>query len=101
MTTFYVGQRVRIKWSHNWPELAGQDGIVEGYAEGPDIRGIEGAILVAPTAWGTSMAPRPSPFGATQFGPQADQLEPILYDGNKTVEWSECLWQPSHQGAPA
>lgn len=27
---------------------------------------------------------------------KSKHLEPIQYDGNKVIEWSECLWQPSH-----
>ena len=29
MSRFYVGQRVRIKWSLGWPELAGQEGTIK------------------------------------------------------------------------
>lgn len=100
MTTFYVGQRVRIKYSNGWPELAGEEGVVEGPS--PTAGACGGSqYVVAPRCWGTSVAPKPGRRGTIQFWPNARQLEPILYDGNKTVEWSECLWQPNRQGAQA
>lgn len=92
MTTFYVGQRVRIVRATLNPHLLGTEARIVGpYRKGKnstlpawsgwplDVRGSSGKRIVA----------------------TEDCIEPILYDGNKTVEWSECLWQPSHQGAPA
>lgn len=102
MTTFYVGQRVRIKYSKGWPELAGTEGtIVWAVDELHEPTGVHMEWAVAPDVWGGVLSPRPGRFGDGCFGASSDQLEPILYDGNKTVEWSECLWQPNRQGVPA
>lgn len=93
MATFYVGQRVRIKWSRNWPELDGTEGVIVGRETCTDQD--TGKILeweVAPDAWGDSL----EPGGFRSFAPNSDQLEPIQYDGNKVIKWSECLWQPEH-----
>jgi len=39
----------------------------------------------------------PHPSGECTVWP--DQIEPIQYDGNQLVSWSECLWQPEGQAA--
>lgn len=36
----------------------------------------------------------PYPPFANGWGFMHDELEPILYDGNKLVEWEDCEWQP-------
>lgn len=104
MATFYVGQRVRIKWCRHWPELAGSEGTVIGTHDGSESDGVEahpdGLGLyydVAPDGFRTNRLPKADfPTGYALFSPSAEQLEPIQYDGNKVIEWSECLWQPEH-----
>jgi hypothetical protein len=104
MATFYVGQRVRIKYSVWWPELAGSEGTVIGTHDGSARVGVKahpgGPGLyyeVAPDGFRTNRLPKvDSPTGYALFSPSAEQLEPIQYDGNKVIEWSECLWQPEH-----
>jgi hypothetical protein len=99
MATFRVGQRVRIKWSKNFPELAGQEGTVTG---GLDLRkGHRDRILdlpghicyqVRPDTWNSDNCPYN--FRA-RFAPSSDQLEP-LYDGNVATTWDKCVWHPVH-----
>lgn len=87
MATFYVGQRVRIKWSRGWPEIAGQEGRIVSIS--PDC-GIDGTSewLVAPNIWGTAYAPRLGSHGADRFAPNTAQLEPILPEGHKASEYT-------------
>jgi hypothetical protein len=97
MATFQVGQRVRIKWSHALPELDGSEGTVVGAPQtGHDF--ITGHLYegypVKPDGWASQHDADGIPFC-----PTGEQLEPIQYDGNKAVEWSECLWQPKHETA--
>jgi hypothetical protein len=92
MSRFYVGQRVRILWSNGWPELGGRAGVIVGRAFDRGLEGIS-EWRVAPDCWGTHEAPRVSSCGGLHFAPCSDQLAPA-YDGNETVAWSECLWQP-------
>lgn len=110
MAKFYVGQRVRIKWSEGWPELAGQEGVLVPVPVGEfDCVGLRVANpdgnpwACAPDCWGSSLAPYPGRgerYGFAEcFGPSPDQIEPILYDGNQLVRWDACLWQP--QGVEA
>jgi hypothetical protein len=79
MAKFYVGQRVRILYSNGWPELAGQEGRIVSTARNSGIHG-DSEWQVAPDAWGTDIAPRPSLSGGYAFGPNSSQLEPILPD---------------------
>ena len=96
MTTFRIGQRVRIKWSDGWPELAGEQGTIVCRTSDGGIRGIS-EWNVAPDAWGTHVAPHPSKNGAALFGPNSEQLEP-LSDSNELVSWESMrdLWVPEH-----
>lgn len=100
---FYIGQRVRIKWSNGWPELAGVEGTIVGdmiYGENNILvrSGVEKkgtfAYKVAPDTWGTNQAPREGALGGLFFAPTSDQLEPIQPSGWKTVEWEDCLLNP-------
>lgn len=87
MSRFYVGQRVRIKWSKHWPELGGQEGRIVGR---PMTRGSEGGSdwRVAPDCWGTESAPRPGLYGRIgYFAPGSDQLEPIQPEGAAPSEF--------------
>ena len=94
MTAFRVGQRVRIKWSDGWPELAGEVGTIVGTSRHGGINGT-GEWLVAPDAWGSPVGPRLSNHGAIVFGPNSRQLEP-LSDSNTLVSWESMrdLWVP-------
>lgn len=96
MTTFFVGQRVRIKWSNGWPELAGQAGTITQPTKNSGLYG-DSEWNVAPDVWGSHVAPRPSANGCTQFGPNSDQLEPLT-DSNTLVSWESMrdLWVPEH-----
>lgn len=93
--TFRVGQRVRIKWSHGYPELAGEEGVIKGRAVaniGP-MAGMKG-WSVAPDCWGSPLGP-----DGDYFTPLSDQLEPIV-DSNTKIEWCDCIWQPEHLRVP-
>jgi hypothetical protein len=88
MSRFFVGQRVRIKWSRNWPYLGGQEGIIVKRCD-PDVE--EGDWVVAPDCWGDV-----KPMGDdSEFGPSEEQLEPAT-DGNTLVGWETCAWKPEH-----
>lgn len=100
MATFHKGQRVRIKWSEGWPELAGEVGTIIEPSAYPDSHPTPGAWcwIVAPDCWGKAEAPTPSVINgymAFVFGPREDQLEPAT-DANEKVEWENCLWIPEH-----
>jgi hypothetical protein len=89
--TFRVGQRVRIIWSEGYPELAGEEGVIEG-RENITIGSMKGrrGWSVAPDCWGTSQGP-----DGDYFVPLGDQLEPLT-DHNMKIEWCDCIWQPEH-----
>jgi hypothetical protein len=106
MTTFYVGQRVRVVAGDYF---VGCEGRVVGplsmsysnrdraftYGYPVQVDGADNRIV----GEGSYTMFASGEYGC--FTPRPSKLEPILYDGNKTVEWSECLWQPNRQGAPA
>ncbi len=94
MSHFYVGQRLRIKWSRNWPDLAGKEGAIVEASEDGGLNGTS-EWIVAPDCWGVAIAPHPGLNGAARFGPSSSQLEPIT-DSYDKVEWSACLWAPEH-----
>lgn len=96
MARFYVGQRVRIKYSLGWPELAGKEGTIVGKPEDGGIRG-GSEWTVAPDVWGTYVAPQMSSKGGKIFGPNSDQLEPIT-DSYDLASWESMrdLWVPEH-----
>lgn len=108
MPKFFVGQRVRILFSNNWPELAGQEGRVTRCNVSSALLGggvAEGACNVAPDSWGGHYAPRPALNGISiRFAPEAHQIEPILPEGHKAGEFSyeellEHLETLSHENA--
>lgn len=91
MTTFFVGQRVKILWSDGWPELAGSEGTVIGRMmrrAGPNSGTI--GYEVAPDKWGTSRAPYIGKDEATHFAPSSSQLEPILPSGHTAGHEGVC-----------
>ncbi len=77
MSKFRVGQRVRIKWSLGWPELAGEEGRITGEfsCDGPFGKS---DWEVAPDSWGSCRAPKQGVNGAKFFAPSSDQLSPII-----------------------
>lgn len=75
MAKFFVGQRVRIKYSTTWPELNGQEGVIVDLGDGE--------AEVAPNCWGTSICPYPKEDTADWFGPYIHQLEPIMPEGHE------------------
>ena len=86
MKRLFVGCRVRILWSHCWPELAGTEGRI--IAKGDGTSATYGEVprdwWVHPDAWPASTpSPRSSVSGKIHrgFAPCSDQLEPILPDG--------------------
>lgn len=90
MARFFVGQRVRIKWSDTWPELSGQEGRVESVGAvitGGTKRGTPG-VVVAPDCWGSSLSPWPVHGGLNRFCPTQEQLEPILPDGHRASDFT-------------
>ena len=96
MTTFRIGQRVRIKWSLGWPELAGETGTIVERSPNSGIRG-GSEWNVAPDAWGTHVSPRRGLGGGAWFAPNSDQLEPLT-DSYDLVSWESMreLWMPEH-----
>lgn len=84
MTIFRVGQRVRIKWSDGWPELAGMEATITG---GPER---------CENEWLGEWFGYPVDI-RFDFWPKAEQLEP-LSDSNTLVSWESMrdLWVPEH-----
>lgn len=80
MAKFFVGQRVKIKYSYGWPELAGEQGVIVSKSKTAGIRG-DSEWYVAPDSWGSYWAPGQSNLGAVKFAPNSDQLEPIVDSG--------------------
>lgn len=94
MATFKAGQRVRIKFCFNpqiYGDSAGKEGTVTGHIK--STHGMANAVFI--DGW-----PELRPNGDRRAFLD-EQLELIQYDGNKIVEWSECLWQPEHLRATA
>lgn len=95
MAQFRVGQRVRIKWSIGWPELAGQEGRIEGVCRitvGPSVGDF--GFSVAPDSWGSPLAPRKGRNGGTRFAALHEQLEPLTDDRNQVIPWEKCCVGP-------
>lgn len=93
MSKFRVGQRVRIKWSECWPDLAGEEGtITSNCVEGGRWTGLavpDGTnVVVAPDIWGTPIGP-----DGSRFCPKTCQLEPAT-DSYDIVSWESCIWSP-------
>ena len=90
MPKFFVGQRVRILYSHGWPELNNQEGRVVALDKvvetGPGTG--EQGYHVAPDLWGTYIAPYLGLHGGSGFCPRSEQLEPILPEGHKAGDFS-------------
>jgi len=84
MATFYVGQRVRIKWSPNRPQMIGAEARIACKSPEPFHD------------WDIEVDGFPGRFAHGLWAAKSDQLEPIQPEGHKTVEWSECLWVPEH-----
>ena len=84
MARFFVGQRVRIKWSALCPGLAGQEGrIVPLPTHMVRFVNPEGRPwAVAPEAWGAPYRTNPGDW----FGPYEEQLEPILPSGHAACD---------------
>jgi hypothetical protein len=83
MAKFFVGQRVRILRSENWPELAGSEGRVVGFISEADIGDPRCEVRVAPDEWGSERCPmRLGRNGARRFAPPSSNLEPILPEGS-------------------
>lgn len=84
MSRFFVGQRVRL--------VAVRESLHPGW-----LIGAEGRI----TATKHRLAQKPYDWIVTldcgAVGAVLSmQIEPILPEGMKPVEWSKCLWQPEH-----
>lgn len=90
MKRLYVGCRVSIIWSINFPELAGQLGTIIAKASGAIIDGVRCEWEVAVDNWGRCSCP---PYEFATFSPSSEQLEPAT-DSYDVVGWDECIWQP-------
>jgi hypothetical protein len=95
MSAFKIGQRVRLARPLK-PEFLGQEGVITDFDSAPKgtMPGTGRRLTIdcnCGVAWDKN-------DGAVSWQ-HTDQLEPILYDGNQLVEWSECLWQPEGQAA--
>lgn len=94
---FFVGARVRIKWSYSWPGLAGMTGVI--YAKGPGTPGKHGNTrdwMVKPDCWPTEFAPAPSTCGdphINRFAPNEAAIEPLTPDGARagTMTYRELM----------
>jgi len=84
MTTFYVGQRVRLARPQH-PRHMGMTGTVSAIF--PERQGFSYIVNCEIIPDG------PLVSGAVPET-HTDRLEPILYDGNQLVSWSECAWKP-------
>ena len=85
MTTFFVGQKVRIIRAHHHPEWIGQEArITRVNCTGQDV---DGSFYLG------DGIDRINKFGIPVIAPKGS-LEPIVPEGMQPVEWSECLWQP-------
>ncbi len=92
MAKFFVGQRVRIRWSDAWPELAGAVGTIVSASNMVNPHtGYQGDWEVSPDAWWSSMSPDQSGI----FVPCEEQLEPAT-DENDKISWDQCIWAPEH-----
>lgn len=83
-----MGQRVRILYSNNWPELAGGEGRIVRFLAPRAIDDFRGEVEVSPDAWGSSSAPHPGLRDGAWFFPSTSQLEPILPEGSAPSEFT-------------
>lgn len=89
----YVGCRVRILWSENFPELNGTEGLIIAHDPPKQIYDKNaGEWVVSADLWGSHISPKMDfEFGPhtgwqiihcmRQFCPHSEQLEPIVPDG--------------------
>lgn len=86
----FIGARVRILWSNNFPELVGEEGRIIGKQE-PGGRYNAGIWNVAPDVWGSDTKPgvhSKSSDKPQRFAPHPEQLEPILPEGAEPLGYS-------------
>ena len=86
----FIGARVRILWSNNFPELAGEEGRIIGKQDSGG-RYNAGMWNVAPDIWGSDSKPglQPDPDSyPNRFAPHSEQLEPILPESAKPLGYS-------------
>lgn len=86
----FIGARVRILWSRNFPELAGEEGVIIGIQESGGPYGA-GMWNVAPDIWGSDKKPglQPNPENYPhKFAPHSEQLEPITPEGAQPLGYS-------------
>ena len=101
MTTFHVGQRVRIVRANNIAEMLGREAIVIGPLYNARVVGRDGRTYmkychdVDVSGFG-----RIAPNGLKMAAPPG-ALEPIIPEGAQPAEWSACEWQPEHMRTPA
>jgi hypothetical protein len=98
MAKFFVGQRVRIKWSNTFPHLAGRAGVILGgaYPLRPGHDDPRCMWRVRPDGFESDLVPHAgSPTGCACFAPNEDQLEPAT-DSYDVTTWDSCVWRPEH-----
>lgn len=83
MASFLIGQRVRVVKAYFFPEFLGKEVTITSELTQHEIWETYG-YWTNVDLWGTP-----------------EQFEPIQDEGRKVVAWSECLWQPTHESAPA
>jgi hypothetical protein len=85
MSTFRIGQRVRINCPrsprHGLETVVTRLGVKGRDFGGAGFIGIEVALKCSTPGWPLCVYER-------------HELVPIIDDGRKVVEWSECLWKP-------
>lgn len=91
MTTFYLGQRVRIvghteaSSSRNY-EVHGMEAVVVRIGTDTDMPDVFADYLVRLD-------------NAHEWSCMSDELEPIQPEGYQVVTWESCLWQPERETA--
>jgi len=81
MATFRVGQRVRLVYTYRLHHLLGVEATIVFVDENDPEQPYEIKLKDS--------------IEANQW-PRPHQLEPVQHDGNKTISWDICCWQPEH-----
>lgn len=93
MKTFKIGDRVRVKWSDNFPEAVGKEFVITAtalYKQG-DLGVVKGFAFVGDVWY--QLSPDID-YGYKRFAPLAKQLEPAISPGEaqflaRVTEWAD------------
>lgn len=78
---YKIGQRIRLIHTNNRHDMKNAEGVILSSHMYPMY------VIDYP---GHKLSP-----GKKRFISHHDEIEPIKYDGNKKVSWSDCLWRPN------